>query len=114
MRVTLAWQVVATLCATALAAALAGTHAAISSALGGGIGVAGAVAFAVMAARSRAGSAEGVVFSALKAEGLKVLLFIGLLLLVLVAYKHVVVVALIAAFAVSALISAMAFFVRET
>ena len=113
MRVTLAWQVIATLCAAALAAVLAGGHGAISTALGGGIGIAGALAFAVLAARSRADSAEGIVFAALKAETLKVLLFVGLLLLVLATYKNVVVVGLIASFAVSALISAMAFFVRE-
>jgi ATP synthase protein I len=50
---------------------------------------------------------------ALRAEAVKIGLIVGLLWLVLAAYGNVVVPALVGAFAVTVVIFAMAFFVRE-
>jgi ATP synthase protein I len=113
-RLVLGWQSVATLVAVMLAGYAAGLHGAVSAALGGAIGIAGGLAFAWMASRHRAHTADAVLVAALKAEAVKVLVFIALLALVLATYKHVVIVGLIGAFIVSTLISGFAFFVRDT
>jgi ATP synthase protein I len=113
IRTVLIWQIVATLVIAVAGALVSGEHGAISGALGGLIGVVGGLAFSWSASRNQAGSADAVLFAALKAEGIKVLVFIALLALVLAAYQNVVVLALIGAFIVSTLIFGFAFFVRD-
>lgn len=107
------WQVIATLVITAISGALAGMHGAISGALGGAIGIVGGLAFTWLASRSKAVTADSVLFAALKAEALKILVLIALLALVLTVYKDVVAVGLVGAFIVSTLIFGFAFFVQE-
>jgi len=98
----------------ALAAGIvAGTDGALSAALGGAVSViAGGVA-AVVASRGGARSAGEVLIGALLAEGIKIGLIVLLLWLVLAAYAKVVVPAFIGSFVMTALIFAMAFFVRD-
>jgi ATP synthase protein I len=113
IRTVLGWQAGCTALAAALAGWAVGWHGAASAALGGGIGIAGGLVFTWLASRSRATTADGVLFSALKAEAVKVLVLIALLALVLAAYKNVVIVGLIGSFIVSTSIFSFAFFVRD-
>ncbi len=75
--------------------------------------MAGCLAFAWLVMRNRALTADGILFTALKAEAVKVLVLFGLLALVLATYKSVVVIALIASFIVAIVIFGFAFFVRD-
>jgi ATP synthase protein I len=113
IRTVLWWQTVAAVACAALGGWLAGLHGALSAGLGGGIGIVGGLAFAWLASRSRTDSPDRLVFSALRAEGLKVTLFILLLWLVLATYRQVVVAGLIGSFIVSTLIFTLAVFVRD-
>jgi len=113
IRTVLGWQVVAGMGCAAIGGWLAGPHGAVSAGLGGGIGIVGGLTFAWLASRSRTDTADGLVFSALRAEALKVALFIVLLWLVLATYRHVVVPSLIGSFIVSTLIFTFAIFVRD-
>ena len=113
IRTVLLWQLAATHVISAVSGAAAGKHGAISGALGGLIGVVGGLAFSWSASHSQAQSADAVLFAALKAEGIKVLVFIALLALVLATYQNAVVPALIGAFIVSTLIFGFAFFIRD-
>src|SRR5262249_41243707 len=103
-RIILAWQSGWTAVAAGLAGRLGGGRGALSAALGGAIALAGCLAFTWLVARNRALTADGILLTALRAEAVKVLVLFALLVLVLAAYKHVVVVALIGSFIVSILI----------
>jgi ATP synthase protein I len=104
IRTVMAWQIFATVLMTLLAGYLSGMHGAISGALGGIIGIVGGLAFTWQASRGKGASADSVLFAALKAEGLT---------LVLVTYKNAVALGLIGAGVVSTLIFSFAFFVRD-
>lgn len=109
------WQIAAILIAAMLGALTVGFHGALSTALGGGIGVVAALVFDYAASRGKnaAVDATGIVFKALRAEGAKIGVMIGLLWLVFAIYKDVAKLPFIAAFIVSALMLSMAFFVRD-
>jgi ATP synthase protein I len=109
----LRWQLAATAALVLLAALVAGGHGAASALAGGLISITAGLASALVASLGSAKSAGGVVLGALRAEAVKVGLAVSLLWLVLVNYSQAVVGALIAAFIVTLLIFAMAFFVRE-
>lgn len=113
IRTVLRWQVLATAALMLAAGLAAGAHAALSAALGGLVSVAAGLAAAVVAARGKAESAGGVLLAALGAEGLKIGLMVILLWLVLANYGEVVVPAFVGTFVVTAVIFAMAFFVRD-
>jgi ATP synthase protein I len=113
IRTVLRWQGVATAALTLTAGALAGVHGALSAALGGAVSIFSGLAAAVVAARGKPGSAGGVIFVALGAEAVKIGLIVVLLWLVLMMYEGVVVMAFIGTFVVTALVFAMAFFVRD-
>jgi ATP synthase protein I len=113
IRTVLGWQAVACTLVVVLAGWGSGVHGALSAVLGGIIGISGGLVFTWFASRSRATTADAVLVSALKAEALKVLVLIALLILVLATYKNVVVVGLIGSFIVSTLIFGFAFFVRD-
>jgi len=114
IRVVLRWQVIAAIGSAGVASWISGLHGAISAGLGGGIGIVGGLAFAWLASRGRADSAETLVFSALRAEAIKIVLFVLLLWVVLATYRHVVVAGLIGSFIISILIFTFAAFVRDT
>ena len=96
-----------------LAAWLAGIHGAISAALGGSIGIIAGLAFAVLAARRRSKSAGEALYTALRAEAVKLVLMILLLWIVLATYRDVVAIGLIGTFIATVLIFTMAILVRE-
>lgn len=114
IRTVLRWQLIATAALTLVAGILAGLHGALSAALGGAVSVCAGWLSAVVASRGKAQSAGGVVIGALTAEGVKLGLIVILLWLVLTTYSDVVVPGFIGSFLVTAVIFAMAFFVRET
>lgn len=110
----LRWQIAATAVLAAAAGYLAGIHGALSAILGGGVSVVAGLVFVAVAGWRKVRSAEGVLLSALRAEGAKIGAIVILLWLVLSLYKHVVILAFFAAFAVTVIIFSLAFFVRET
>lgn len=75
--------------------------------------MAASIAFAVVASLSRAKSAAGALFGALRAEGVRVAVIVALLLTVFATYKDLVALAFIATFIVTVVIFSMAFFVRD-
>ncbi|HEY7743183.1 MAG TPA: ATP synthase subunit I [Burkholderiales bacterium] len=113
IRTVLRWQVVATAALALIAGALAGGHGALSAALGGAVSVLSGLASAVVASLGRAQSAGGVMVAVLGAEAVKIGLIVVLLWLVLATYREVAVLVFLGTFAVTVVIFAMAFFVRE-
>ena len=113
VRTVLRWQLAATVALMLVAGAWAGAHGALSAALGGAVSIGSGLASAVVASLSRAESAGGVLLAALRAEAVKIGLIVVLLWLVLATYGGVVVGPFLGTFAVTAMIFAMAFFVRE-
>jgi ATP synthase protein I len=113
IRTVLRWQLLATVALTLIADAWAGTQGALSAALGGAVSVCSGLTSGMVATLGRAKSAGGVVVTALTAEAVKIGLIGVLLWLVLANYDGIVVIAFIGSFLVTALIFAMAFFVRE-
>jgi ATP synthase protein I len=109
----LKWQVLATAALALLFALISGRHGAASALAGGAISIAAGLCAALVAALASARSAGGVVLAALRAEAVKLGVALGLLWFVLANYKQAVVGALIAAFIVTLLIFALAFFVRD-
>jgi ATP synthase protein I len=113
IRTVLRWQVVATAALALIAGALAGGHGALSAALGGAVSIFSGLASAVVASLGRAQSAEGVLLAVLRAEAVKIGLIVVLLWLVLATYRDIAVLVFLGSFAVTVVIFAMAFFVRE-
>ena len=109
----LRWQLVATALLAAFAGLISGRHGATSALAGGLVSIFAGLASALVASLGSAKSAGGIVLGALRAELVKIGLAVLLLWLVLVTYSEAVVGALIAAFIVTILIFAMAFFVRD-
>jgi ATP synthase protein I len=91
----------------------AGIHGAVSAALGGSIGIVASLAFAALAARSKPKSAGEALYTALRAEAVKVVLMILLLGVVLATYRDVVAIGLIGTFIATVLIFTMAVWVRN-
>jgi ATP synthase protein I len=81
--------------------------------LGGSIGIVAGLAFAALAARSKPKSAGEALYTALRAELVKVVLMILLLWVVLATYRDVVAIGLIGTFIATVLIFTMAVWVRE-
>ena len=113
IRTVLRWQLMATAALALIAGALAGGHGALSAALGGIVSIFSGLASAVVASLGRANSAEGALFAVLRAEAVKIGLIVILLGLVLATYRDVAVLVFLGTFAVTVVIFAMAFFVRE-
>ena len=113
IRKVLRWQIIATAALTLVGGALSGVHGALSACLGGAVSVCAGWASAVVAARGKTKSAGEVLIAALMAEGVKIGLMVALLWLVLATYREAVVPAFIGTFVVTAVIFAMAFFVRD-
>jgi ATP synthase protein I len=109
----LKWQLLVTGALALMFALISGGHGAASAAAGGAIGITAGLSGALVASLASTRSAGSVVLGALRAQAVKLGLALVLLWLVLANYKQVVVGALIAAFVVTLLIFAMAFFVRD-
>ena len=113
IRTVLRWQLLATAALMLVAGAWGGTHGALSAALGGGVSIISGLVSAAVAAWGKAESTGEVLLIALRAEAVKIGLIVVLLWLVLATYANVVVPVFVGAFAVTVVIFAMAFFVRE-
>ncbi len=113
IRTVLRWQAVATVVMMLVAGAWVGVHGALSAALGGLVSFLSGLASAAVASLGKADSAGGILYTALRAEAVKIGLIVILLWLVLATYGSVVVPVFLATFAVTVVIFAMAFFVRE-
>jgi ATP synthase protein I len=113
VRTVLLWQLLATTALTLAVGAWIGAHGALSAALGGAVSILSGLASAVAVSLGKAQSAGGVLLAALGAEAVKIGLIVILLWIVLVTYRDVVVAAFVGTFAVTAVIFALAFFVRE-
>ncbi len=113
IRTVLRWQLIATVALALIAGVLTGGHGALSAALGGAVSILAGLASAVVASLGRAQSAEGALFAVLRAEAVKIGLIVVLLWLVLATYRDVAVLVFLGSFAVTVVIFAMAFFVRE-
>jgi ATP synthase protein I len=109
----LRWQLIATAALTLTAGALADSHGAVSAALGGSVSILSGTVSAAVASLGKADSAGGIVLAALGAEAVKIGLIVILLWAVLTNYGDVVVTAFLGTFLATALIFAMAFFVRD-
>lgn len=113
IRTVLRWQVMATAAVTLVAGSMAGVHGALSAALGGAVSIFSGLASAIVASTGKAESAGRALIGALGAETIRIGLIVLLLWLVLAAYRDVVVPVFLGSFALTVLIFAMAFFVRE-
>lgn len=113
IRTVLRWQLLATAALTLVAGLVAGLHGALSAALGGAVSMCAGGVSAVVASLGNTRSAAGSVVNALRAEGVKIALIVGLLWLVLGTYADVVAPAFFGSFIATILIFSMAFFVRE-
>jgi F0F1-type ATP synthase assembly protein I len=113
IRTVLRWQLLVTAVLTLLAGIAAGVDGALSAALGGAVSVCAGGVSAIVASLGDKQSAGGIVTGALRAEGIKIALIVGLLWLVLVTYANVVAPAFFGSFIATILIFSMAFFVRE-
>jgi ATP synthase protein I len=113
----LLWQLAVTAALTLVAGLMAGAHGAISAALGGAVSLCAGWSSAVVAAKGKAAegevSAGGILFGALRAEGVKIGLIAILLWVVMANYAEVVMLAFLGSFMATILIFSMAFFVRE-
>jgi len=113
IRTILRWQVLASGVMTLVFGLLTSVHGAVSAMLGGLIGICAGLAFSIVVSLSKSDSIAGTLVTAFRAEATKIIVAVLLLWLVFAAYRDVVAIGFIASFAVSILIFAMAFFVRE-
>src|SRR5262245_61088182 len=112
VRTAVIWQASATAVLALVGALLAGVNGAMSAVLGGMVTMLSGVAAALMATRRTAESAGGVLFTAARAEGVRVLLIVILLWLVMATCRAWLVhVAFIGSFVVTLLLFSAAFFV---
>lgn len=113
MRTVFRWQSLATAVLTVLSAALAGSHGALSATLGGLVSLAASVGFAGAASLSKADSAESVMFGALRAEAIKIIVIVLLLWLVMATYENVVVLAFFGTFFVATVLFSAAALIHD-
>ena len=113
IRTVLRWQLLATVALTLAGSIWGGAHGALSASLGGLISIVAGWASGVVASLGKGGSTGEVLFTALRAEVVKVGLIVILLWLVLTIYGSVVIPAFLGTFVATAVIFSMAFFVRE-
>jgi ATP synthase protein I len=113
IRTVLRWQLLATAALTLAAGIWGGAHGALSASLGGLISIVAGWASGIIASPGKAESTGEVLFTALRAEAVKIGLIVILLWLVLTMYGSVVVPAFLGTFVATAVIFSMAFFVRE-
>ena len=106
-------QVLATAALVLVAALWVGVHGAASAALGGMISITAGLVAAYIATRQPADSAGGILYGALRAEGVRVVLIVLLLWLVLATYRDIVAVAFFVSFALTLLIFSSALFMRD-
>jgi len=113
IRTAIRRQGVATAILVIVAALWAGVHGAVSAALGGMISITAGLVAAFIATRHPADSAGGILYGALRAEGVRVVLIVLLLWLVLATYQDIVAIAFFVSFALTLVIFSSALFMRD-
>jgi len=113
VRTAVIWQASATAVLALACAWLAGVNGAFSAVLGGMVSMLSGVAATLIATRRTADTTGGMLYSAARAEGVRVILIVILLWVVMATYRGIVHVAFIASFVVTLLLFSAAFFVRE-
>jgi len=113
LRAALAWQIAATAVIAAAAGILGGRHAAISAVLGGGSVVVAFGAYALMAGLGGSRSAGGAIRTLLRAEAAKVALIVLELWVVFSAYRDLVPLSFLGAFAAATLLWPVALLYRD-
>jgi len=113
IQTVLRWQLLATAAMTLVFGVVASVHGAVSAMLGGLVSVGAGLAFSIVISLSKTDSAWRALATAFRAEATKIAVATVLLWLVFATYRDVVALGFIGSFAVSILIFAMAFFVRE-
>lgn len=113
VRTALRWQALATAILGLIVFFWIGFHGAVSVVLGGMVNMLSGAIAALLATRRPANTAGGMLFAAARAEGVRVLLIVGLLWLVMATYREVVAPAFFGAFALTLLLFSSAFFVRD-
>ena len=104
-RLTFGLQGLSTLAIAALSGWFAGLHGVLSALLGGAVSLAAGLGFVALAVRKKTPRSAGeALYGALRAEAVKIVLTVFLLVLVLALYKQVVAVALIGTFIVTVVI----------
>ena len=99
------WQVIATALVAIASFALSGVHAAFSAVLGGVVVIVGSYAGVATTSKYRGKDAGGLLVTLLKAEAIKIVVIVLLLLVAYKFYQELVPLALIAGLASAALIS---------
>jgi len=113
IRTVLRWQMLATAAMMLVFGLLTSVQGAVSAMLGGLVGVCAGLAFWIAVSLGKSDSIARTLATAFRAEATKITVAVVLLWLVFATYKDVVAIGFIGSFAVSVLIFAMAFFVRE-
>ena len=113
VRTAVKWQALATAVLTLVCAFAAGVNGALSAVLGGMVSMLSGVTATLIATRRTADSSGGVLYLAMRAEGVRVFLIVILLWLVMATYREVVAPAFFASFVVTLLLFSAAFFIRE-
>ncbi len=99
------WQVIATALVAIASFAFAGVHAALSAVLGGVAVIVGSYAGVAVTAKSRGTDPSGLLITLLKAEAIKIIVIVLLLLAIYKFYAGLVPLALIVGLAGAALIA---------
>ena len=110
LRRVMLWQLLATGLLAGACGWLAGVHGAISALLGGSVSITASLVYSVLIDQHKGYTAGEVVKTALKAEAIKILVMITLLLGVFLLYKEVVPIVFIGVSIVAAIIFSMALF----
>jgi ATP synthase protein I len=113
VRTVLRWQSIVTVAIALAAWPLSGAGGAVSAALAGSINLIAGLAFFAVASLGRLDSAGATVERAVRAEASKVLVIIAALWIVLSTFKGIVFVPFVIAFALTALLPAVALLVHE-
>jgi ATP synthase protein I len=113
VRTVLRWQSIVTVAIALASWPLAGAGGAVSAALAGSINLIAGLAFFAVASLGRLDSAGATVERAVRAEASKVLVIIAALWIVLSTFKGIVFVPFVIAFALTALLPAVALLVHE-
>jgi ATP synthase protein I len=114
IRIVLRWQVIVTVALSLVAGLLWGADGALSAVLGGAVNIAAGGVYGWRVSRREAGTAGEALATMFRAEGIKIVLILGGLLLVLTQYRDVVHVAFFATFVITVGVFAAAIAVRDT
>lgn len=113
IRIVLRWQVIVTVALSLVAGLLWGRDGALSAVLGGAVNIAAGGIYGWRVSRSEARTAGEALATMFRAEGIKIALILGGLLLVLTQYRDIVHVAFFATFVITVGVFAAAIAVRD-